>query len=144
MRAIHDLTPKSGIWRANWSIIDDLNSKLDLYLPTGRVKQEAAVTEVEKVGEKMMYRVERQTLTRMPQTNAILFTVRTYQRPLQEIVSQHKHVVPQLIESVQRMDPSMKPYKSGQFWMDVCCKYLASQIETRTSSHAGLSVTLQS
>lgn len=142
MRALHDLTPKSGIWRVNWSILDDLSSQLDLYLPTGRAKQEPAVTEVEKVGEKMMYRAERQTLTRMPKTNAILFTIRTYQRPLQDIVTKHREVVPQLIAAVQRMDPNMKPYKSGQFWMDVCCKYLAAQIES--PSNGPISVTLQS
>lgn len=50
-----------------------------------RLVNEKVVTEVEQVGEKVMYRVERQALRRLPKSNAIVFTIRTYQRPLKEV-----------------------------------------------------------
>jgi len=134
MRALRDLNPTNPIYRVNWSIMDDLKGKFDLFLPSGRLKQEPGVTDVDQVGEKMMYRIERQTLKRLPKSNGILFTIRTIQRPLKEVVeysrNTNKDIIVKLVDAIKNMEPSMKPYKSGHFWMDICCEYLTKQLDS--------------
>jgi hypothetical protein len=65
------LAPERGVWRLNWGIVDD---------PAPFQPVAAAVPEVtaETAGDRLWLRVERQTLRRLPETGAVVFTIRTY------------------------------------------------------------------
>ena len=75
------LKPGRPVWRLNWSI--KTSNRLNL---ATRFSREIALTKdgltPENVGERCYLRLERQTLCRLPRTNGILFTVRTYQTRL--------------------------------------------------------------
>jgi hypothetical protein len=61
--------------RLNWSLMDDPT----LFQPTGkwRTAHDATITE-QNAGERLYLRVERQTLRRLPDSNAILFGIRVH------------------------------------------------------------------
>lgn len=73
------------VWRLNWSFkhSDELD-QTTRHAP--RLKAELAALAPtltpDTVGERLFVRVERQTLTRLPQSGAVLFTVRTHQNRL--------------------------------------------------------------
>ncbi len=71
------MKPDVTVWRTNWGIYP--TPRLDLephtlpeweYLAAGITKENA--------GESLFLRVERQTLTRLPRTGAVVFTIHTY------------------------------------------------------------------
>lgn len=69
------LTPDRPMWRTNWTLMDDPA----LYQPT------RPPTRVDDPGA-WTFRVERQTLRRLPGTGAAVFTIRTYRRRLSDLV----------------------------------------------------------
>jgi len=120
----------SAIWRYNWGIFDDVMSSLDLFSPTSSVSRVGRGTRVKSVkdaGDQLFLRVERQTLTRLPKSNAILFTIRTYQRPLKQLEG-HREVVPKLIEAIEQMDETFVEYKNRELWKDITLEYLNTLI----------------
>lgn len=71
--------------RRNWSLV---NSG-DLYAPdAGPIR--AAIPDIEpaQAGQALFTRVERQTLRRLPQTGGVLFTIRVWLNPLDEIAAE--------------------------------------------------------
>ena len=78
---------KSGrpLWRANWSIKATKLLNLPPHINAALAPLARAVT-AENAGERCFFRVERQTLARLPETSGVLFTVRTYQIPIAELV----------------------------------------------------------
>ncbi len=74
------LTPERGYWRLNWTLLDDPS----LFQPTsGRRSPQLDPTT-------WMFRVERQTVRRLPRSAAAVFTIRTYVRPASELVRDHE------------------------------------------------------
>jgi hypothetical protein len=69
------------VWRLNWSVLvsDELNraTRFEDALDMGK----AGVT-AENAGERCFFRTERQTLSRLPRTGAVLFTIHTYIAPI--------------------------------------------------------------
>jgi len=130
-KVFNTLPVKAPIWRYNWGIFDDLAGSLDLHSPTSslsRVGRGARVTDVAEAGEQLLMRVERQTLSRLPLSNAILFTIRTYQRPLKEFEQYREHV-PTLIEAIEKMDETFVEYKNRELWKDITISYLKTLCE---------------
>jgi hypothetical protein len=78
------------IWRLNWAI--QPGTRLNL-LPrfADEVAQAIASLAPNVVGDRCVLRVERQTLTRLPTTGAILFTIHTFQTPLARIAANPDH-----------------------------------------------------
>jgi dimethylamine monooxygenase subunit A len=80
------------IWRLNWGIKPtatlDLSMKNSLHL-----EEQARLVDSENAGERCWFRVERQTLSRLPLTNAILFTIRTYQVAVADLDPQQRRLV---------------------------------------------------
>lgn len=101
------LSVDKPVWRLNWSIVDDAT----LFQPTGhgRAVQEGAVDIVESAD--LFVRVERQALIRLPITNAILFSIRTYVTPLPEAVSEASDRVV-LAETLRQLPEDVLEYKS--------------------------------
>jgi hypothetical protein len=66
------LKPGRLVWRLNWTIVDDPTP----FQPV-RIPGTAAITP-ENAGAHLWLRVERQTLRRLPETGAVVFTIRTH------------------------------------------------------------------
>jgi hypothetical protein len=82
--AMDRLTPERPVWRVNWNLWDDPR----LFQPT---EDPAAATWPlpvgDEVGERVVLRVERQTLRRLPGGD-VAFGIRVHQRPLRTLVDQ--------------------------------------------------------
>lgn len=78
-RFFDTLAPGRGVWRTNWSLSDDPA----LFQPgeTAHLPADAAIT-ASNAGDRLLLRVERQTLLALPDGGAVVFGIRTYQRAL--------------------------------------------------------------
>ncbi len=76
--------------------------------------------------DKARLRVELQTLTRLPETQAILFSFKSYLYPLADIKAEG--LGPQLADAIQGLKagnaPGMWAYKGGVLWGTAACEYL--------------------
>lgn len=74
------------VWRLNWAFRS--TDRLDITpRAADAVRQSYVGLSPETMGARCWLRVERQTLTRLPKTGAILFTIHTYQVPVGEIAA---------------------------------------------------------
>jgi hypothetical protein len=76
------LKPGRLVERMNWSIHDDAA----LFQPEAVHAPRQTITAA-NAGALLTMRIERQTLSRLPQTGAILFTIRTYQHRLSRVAA---------------------------------------------------------
>ncbi|MGG6296717.1 heme-dependent oxidative N-demethylase family protein [Leptolyngbya sp. AN02str] len=101
------LTPEHSGYRLNWSIVDTP----ELFLGLHRTHAVADDITSENAGDRLWVRVERQTLRRLPITEAIVFTVRSFVYPLWQV-----HAQPQAAQGLDRtiaqLTPEMRQYKS--------------------------------
>ena len=74
-------------------------------------------------GERLWLRVERQTLRKLKETGAILFTIRIHLRQLKNIVS-HDGVADRLAKALSALPPKMKAYKRTDIFTDSVLSYL--------------------
>ena len=107
-------------WRSNWSIVD----APDLYLKQRRFKQghDSGIT-AENAGGKLWIRSERQTLRRLPRSGDILFTIRTYVRPL-SVLEALPSVARGLAEALEKIPLEMRGYKNQLPIRDALLAYL--------------------
>lgn len=101
------LQPHRPGYRFNWSIVDTP----ELFLGLHRQHQMADSISAAAAGERLWIRVERQTLRRLPLSNGVLFTVRTYIYPL-SILVQHPDAARGLQAAIAQIPPQMQLYKS--------------------------------
>ncbi len=66
--------------------------------------------EIAVAGTPLYYRVERQSLKRLPETDAIAFTIRVYLHPLEELQA-HAGALPALLQAIDDMPPALAHYK---------------------------------
>ncbi len=94
--------------RLNWSVLDDPA----MFQPGGKWR-EAANTAVtpDNAGERLYLRVERQTLTRMPQSDAVLFGIRVHNYPLAAAINRPADAA-RLAEAVRALPEATVHYKS--------------------------------
>jgi hypothetical protein len=94
--------------RLNWSVLDDPA----LYQPTGKWR-EATNTRItpENAGDSLYLRVERQTLRRLPQSDAILFGIRVHSYQLARAITKPEHAA-RLAEAVRALPEATVHYKS--------------------------------
>lgn len=71
------LRPERPVWRRNWSIVVSPALNLASRFSAELSARKTTIT-AENAGERCFYRSERQTLSRLPQSGAILFTIRTH------------------------------------------------------------------
>jgi len=109
------------VWRVNWSIKG--TNRLN-YMPRFSYEEEQVAQDftVENIGERCFLRLERQTLSRLPLTNGILFTIRTYQAPIATIVHNTEHVR-RISGVVRTMPEELLHYKSIATYKDVLLNY---------------------
>lgn len=93
------------MWRTNWTLTDD---------PALHQPRPAAAS-VADPGS-WTFRVERQTLRRLPDTGAAVFTIRTYQLPLTELVQTDPTAARTLAATLTTTPPDWQAYRS---WDDL-------------------------
>lgn len=103
-RFFQSLEPERPVWRANWSLVEDTA----LFHPHGR----APIPDLTpaNAGRLLWLRVERQTLRRLPESRAVVFTIRTLIEPLTAIARQ-PGLAQALAARLREMDPAMAAYK---------------------------------
>jgi dimethylamine monooxygenase subunit A len=121
-RYFQRLRTDSPGYRFNWSLVDRPELNLDLDLKT-------SPTEItpDNLGERLWIRVERQTLRRLPQTEAILFAIRTYVYPL-SLLEQHPAAAAGFVQVLDQVPTPMQAYKNIANYRQALQMYL-TQIE---------------
>ncbi|MGC9270745.1 heme-dependent oxidative N-demethylase family protein [Acidiphilium sp.] len=106
-RFIGLLKPGRLVERMNWSVHDDWA----LFQPEGHAA--AALTAADAAAQ-LVLRVERQTLSRLPASGAVMFTIRTYQYALETVVS--RGGAAGLLAAITGLPDSLAAYKGiGRF-----------------------------
>ncbi len=104
--------------RTNWSLTTDPELFQPAALPHGPIAPAEA-------GERVFYRVERQTLRRLPETGAVLFGIRVHQHKLAAFAE-----IPEmrraLAAAVAALDPRLVAYKLMTGIKEAAVAYLAS------------------
>ncbi|KHO01559.1 uncharacterized protein MAM_00560 [Metarhizium album ARSEF 1941] len=115
-----------SVKRLNWSVQTHNN----LYALENHIKDNAAeVSPQDTVDINQTYfRVELQTLTRLPRTQAVLFSFKTYLYGIRQIKEQGSG--PELADAIEGLQsgnaPGMWRYKSAVRWGEPVCDYLRS------------------
>ena len=129
---LKSLKPEAPIWRANWSVFNDLKSPLDLYSPAGHSElNETNTTTVyqgDRTGRDLIFRVEYQTLRKLPKTQCIVFSIRSYQRYLEDFKQFPANDAEGLIKAIENLDQDEKGYKGAAFWAEAAIKYLRNDV----------------
>ncbi|MBW4464228.1 MAG: DUF3445 domain-containing protein [Pegethrix bostrychoides GSE-TBD4-15B] len=116
------LKPEYPGWRLNWSIVD----APELHLPPQAVPALKPITAA-NAGQSLWLRIERQTLRRL-NSNAVLFTIRTYVHRLDHIIQQQPDATQfaaQLASAVQQIPSDVQVYKSIAPFRAALLGYLA-------------------
>jgi dimethylamine monooxygenase subunit A len=122
------LTVDRPIWRLNWSLVDDPT----MFQPSGHGVVEArGVTP-----DELFLRVERQTLRRLPETGAILFTIRTYVRSVHTAFSAQTDRA-NLALTLETMPDDVRDYKSLTAVADQAIAWLRAGGTSAAGSSAG-------
>lgn len=116
---------KSDRWvvRYNWSI----QPHTELYSPGGNHADQDTVVEELNANDldfsKVFLRVERQTLTRLPKTGAVLFSIRTYLTPLAQL--RKESCIDELVPAIEALPEDMAHYKRRKAWAQAVKDYLS-------------------
>lgn len=111
-----DQTPVNEIFaRRNWSLHDNPSLRQD---GIERMSDEPAnrITSV-NAGENLWLRVERQTLRKLKETGAILFTIRIHLRQLKNVVK-YEGAAHRIAKAISALPPEMQTYKQTDTFAD--------------------------
>jgi len=100
------LTADRSVWRANWTLLDDATR----FQPTPPSPENQLKIEGADLNKQIFFRVERQTLRKMPRTGDIVFTIRTYVTPLGKLL-QEIETPEKMLEALKTMEPEHVAYK---------------------------------
>jgi hypothetical protein len=102
------LQPDKPIWRNNWAAAYTGDLTMPSYNVGGPGAQLEAMGGSRPPATDLWLKTEYQTLRRLPQSKAILFTIRTFVQPMPEIGAEAAKV---LHKSLSGMTPSLREYK---------------------------------
>lgn len=129
--------------RFNWSLSDDhalFQAEFEdgtpsspEVLPDLHPMRAAERMTPDNAGDVACVRCERQTITRLPQTHAILFTVRTYIRTLEEAVGSRPELAADLFSALAHRPDCKLPVLGGD-WLNCVRQYL-NKVQHRSESH---------
>jgi hypothetical protein len=133
------LRAERPVWRLNWTLIDD--PALHQPDPAARTGGPPATRPGHRAGAspdpELSFRVERQTLRRLERTGAVLFTIRTYVTPLEELIRTHPEVVHALRATLPTVPPATVAYKGWQGMVGPLLARLGSAEADRRHPPAG-------
>jgi hypothetical protein len=105
------------VWRLNWTIHDSPEP-----FQAAGVKRAAP----HDFASGVFLRVERQTLRRLPKCGDVLFTIRTYIRPLGEI-ARDADTARRLASAIENLPASMRDYRSLAHFADALVAWLRAR-----------------
>jgi hypothetical protein len=120
------LKPGRPVSRANWTLAGTAQLNLAPALAAEWRAASGGITP-ENVAERVFFRVERQTLTRLPRTRGILFTIHTYLNPLGEVVAEPARLR-RLASVLSDYPEAAKDYKGMRPFFDTVIAYLANRL----------------
>jgi hypothetical protein len=120
------LLPQRPVWRRNWSLV--VLPDLDLSPRLGSLDEQKAAITAENAGERVFYRVERQTLVRLNRHPSVLFTVHTYVAPLARLAANPRWAAA-LAALLQQVEPDMLAYKGITPYLQPLLAYLHQSAE---------------
>jgi len=126
------LKPDRILDRVNWGIADDSAR----FQPSGR-DADAAITPA-NAGSALFLRVERQTLRRLPQSQAVLFTIRTEITPLDRVIGTRDDAI-HLAGAIRDMDPATLRYKHLTAVAPALLTWLDARQKIRSDEAQGVS-----
>jgi dimethylamine monooxygenase subunit A len=103
------MTPERSFWRLNWTLLD----QPDLHQP------EPARASVADPVPEWYFRVERQTLRRLPVSGAVIFTIHNYVAALSDMMAAHDGFADRLLAAIDDAPPDMQAYKG---WVGVSAR----------------------
>lgn len=116
------LKAERPVWRLNWSIL--ATGELNRATRFGHeLDGDREGVNAQNAGQRCFFRTERQTLARLPQTNAILFTVHTYIAPIARLVADAAFRA-KLLGVLQTTPPAMIDYKGMAIFIAPLLAYL--------------------
>jgi len=98
------LDPARPAWRCNWTLLDTP----ERFLPSPASRRSVGVPHGT---EALWFRVERQTLRRLPRTGAIAFTIRTYVTSLDELLAARPSTAAALAATLATVPADVAAYK---------------------------------
>ena len=107
--------------RRNWSLYDNSFLRDDGTKQLSNIIQKPITST--NAGDRLWLRVERQTLRKLKQTGAILFTIRIHLRQLKHIVS-FDGIPSRLSKALSALPSAMHAYKQTNFFADSAQEYL--------------------
>ena len=124
-RMLERLRSGRTLWRCNWAVkpsnrLDQSPKSMPLIM-----EEEAELTS-ENVSNRCFFRVEKQTLTRLPKTQAILFTILTDQVPIAEL---EKWQQSNLFGVLRSCPERTLKYKGISSFCDLLCNDLEKRIK---------------
>lgn len=115
-----DQMPVNEIFsRRNWSLYDNPSLRQD---GTKKTSEGHRITSV-NAGEHLWLRVERQTLRKLKETGAILFTIRIHLRQLKHAVK-FQGIANRIAQALSALPPEMQTYKQTYNFADSVQDYL--------------------
>jgi len=107
-RFMQHLKPNHIVSRLNWSLLDDPA----LFQPGGKWRTDSSTDiTAENAASRIVLRVERQTLRRLPMSGAVLFGIRVHVYPLERVIDRPERAGA-LAEAVQALPTEVQHYKS--------------------------------
>lgn len=119
------------VGRVNWGIADDPTR----FQPVGRDVDVAIGAE--NASTALWLRVERQTLRRLPQSGAVLFTIRTEIAQLDSAIRSPGDAA-DLAGAIRDMSPAMRQYKHIAAFAPALLAWLDTRRDVCDSEHAGI------
>ncbi|KAA8901653.1 hypothetical protein TRICI_006018 [Trichomonascus ciferrii] len=118
------IRPGRWVERFNWNI----QPHDELYVPeANHADQDDQLDELKMEDldfSRVYLRVERQCLTRLPNTQAVLFSIRTHLTPLTQLV--REQCIHDLIPAIDALPPAMAQYKRRPAWGNAVKQWICS------------------
>lgn len=121
------LTPERSVWRANWTLLDNATR----FQPTPPSPENQLKIAGADLNEQIFFRVERQTLRKMPKTGDIVFTIRTYVTALGQLL-QEIETPEKMLEAVRTMEDDHIAYKGWNTLKPALIEHLERDKNSRT------------
>ena len=117
------------VWRLNWTLLDDA----ELHQPEASKHWQHVADELARgtdLGALLHFRVERQTLTKLPLSGDIVFTIRTYVRPLVDLGGPEQFA--NLAAALRAAAPELVAYKGWGPLMPDALAWLDARVAAPT------------
>lgn len=136
-RFFNRLSPGQLVTRLNFSVqthhklyVDNENKGHNL--PEGSAQEPLRKEDLDFENE-VHYRSERQALTKLPNTGAVIFTIRTYLLPMATLKQEPPDVRERLVGAIKGFPEDIKYYKRAGEWGPAVIDYLSEGLEQQNN-----------